>query len=568
VGRTTITRRHALALGAAAGLGSLLAPLRAVPAIAARAPRPRGFGLTVTPADFGGSRTSRVLRARRFDLFGVRGSGQVEVRVRARGGAWSRWIRLAAHGDHAPDTGTGERASDPVWTGGSDELQLRLAHAPRAPIRVHFVAVPGALRRRAAAGAARSHARARARARAAQAGGVQPGSPPPIIPREAWGAAAVPPRSAPSYGTVQAAFVHHTVTVNEYAPQDSPAIVLGIAKYHRDTNGWKDIGYNFLVDRYGQVFEGRAGGVDQAVVGAHAQGYNAQATSVAQLGTFSAAPITPQAMSATAQLLGWKLSLHGVPAEGTVVLTSGGGSLNRFPAGTLVTVNRICGHRDGDATSCPGDALYAQVPELRTRAAALAGPVAPPEGQVTLAVAAPAVPYGQPAGFAGLVIRPGGGAAVGVPVALQKRGRTGAWVTVARATAGPDGAWAVNVPWRRSGQVRARAGSRSSAVANVAVVASVKLRLPRRRRVAPGTVLRLSGRVRPADPVRVLVEFKGGDGRWRRVRVVPGRVRGTNFSAAMRMRRPGLYRLTARTAGPGPRVRDAPLLIRVVRGRI
>jgi len=232
-----------------------------------------------------------------------------------------------------------------------------------------------------------------------------------------------------------------------------------------------------------------------------------------------------------------------------------------------VTVNRICGHRDGDATSCPGDVLYAQLPELRTRATAFAGPVAAPQGEVTLAVQAPAVPYGSPAAFAGLVIRPGGGAAAGVPVALQKRGSRGAWVTVARATAAADGSWAVQVPWRRTGEVRARSGTASSVVASVAVVASVKLRAPRRRRVARGTVLRLSGRVLPADPVRVLVEFKGGDGTWRRVRVLTGRVRGTNFSAAIRMRRPGLYRLTARTAGPGAHVRDAPLLIRVVRGR-
>jgi len=559
VGRT-ITRRRALALGAAAGLGSLLGPLRALPALAARGPRPRGFGLTVTPADFDGGRTSRVLPARRFDLIGVRGSGLVEVRVRARGGAWSPWIPLAAHGDHAPDTGTGDHASDPIWTGGSDELQLRLARAPRGSLRVHLVAVPASLRRRATG-------RSAPRARAAQAGGVQPGSPPPIVPRDAWGAAAVPPRSAPRYGVVQAGFVHHTVTANEYAPQDSAAIVLGIAKYHRDTNGWNDIGYNFLVDKYGQVFEGRAGGVDQAVVGAHAQGYNAESTSVAQLGTYTAGGITPEAMRATAQLLGWKLSLHGVPVQGTVVLHSGGGSLNRFPAGTPVTVNRICGHRDGDATSCPGDVLYAQLPELRTRATAFAGPVAPPQGQVTLAVQAAAVPYGSPAAFAGLVIRPGGGAAAGVPVALQKRGSKGAWVTVARATAAADGSWAVQVPWRRTGEVRARSGTASSVVANVAVVASVKLRPPQRRRVPRGTVLRLSGRVLPADPVRVLVEFKGGDGNWRRVRVLTGRVRGTNFSAVIRMRRPGLYRLTARTAGPGAHVRDAPLLIRVVRGR-
>jgi hypothetical protein len=557
LGRTTITRRRALALGAAAGLGSLLAPLRDVPALAARSSRPRSFGLTVRPADFDGRRTSRVLSVRRFDLLGVRGSGLVEVRVRSRGGAWSAWIPLAAHGDHAPDTGTGERASDPVWTGGSDELQMRLARPPRAALRVHFVAVPVALRRRAAAGT---------RARAAQAGGVQPGSPPPIVSRVAWGAAAVAPRSAPSFGVVQAAFVHHTVTANEYTPQDSPAIVLGIAKYHRDTNGWNDIGYNFLVDKYGQVFEGRAGGVDQPVVGAHAQGYNTQSTSVAQLGTYTAAGIAPQALEVTAQLLGWKLSLHGVPVQGTVALTSGGGSLNRFPSGTPVTVNRICGHRDGDATACPGDALYAQLPALRDRAAAFAGPVAPPQEQVTLAIAAAAVPYGTPASFAGLVIRPGGGAAAGVPVSLQKRG-TGGWVTVARATAAADGSWAVQVPWRRSGEVRARSGAASSFVAKVAVVASVKLRLPRKRRVPPGTVLRLSGRVRPADPVRVLVEFKGGDGRWRRVRMLGARVSGTNFNAALRLRRPGLYRLTARTAGPGEHVRDAPLLVRVVRSR-
>ena len=563
VGCTTITRRRALALGAAAGLGSLLEPLRAVPALARRSPRLRGFGLTVTPADFGATRTSRVLSARRFEVIGVRGFGRVEVRVRSRGGPWSRWIPLAAHGDHAPDTGTGQRASDPVWTGGSDEFQLRLARPPRGAMRVHLVAVPEALRRRAAAGAARAHSAARA----AQAGGVQPGSPPPIVPRAAWGGDSVPPRSAPSYGTVQAAFVHHTVTANEYTPQDSPAIVLGIAKYHRDTNGWNDIGYNFLVDKYGQVFEGRAGGVDQAVVGAHAQGYNSQSTSVAQLGTFSAAGITPEAMSATAQLLGWKLSLHGVPAEGTVVLRSGGGSLNRFPSGTPVTVNRICGHRDGDETSCPGDALYAQLPALRSRAAALAGPIAPPQEQVTLAVSAPLVPYGEPAAFAGLVTRSGGLAGAGTPVALQKRGSKGGWVTVARATAGADGAWAVQVPWRRSGQVRARAGNASSLVANVAVIATVKLRAPRRRRVPRGTVLRLSGRVRPADPVRVVVEFKGADGNWRRVRSVHARVRGSSFSAAMRMRRPGLYRLTARTAGRGARAQDAPLLIRVVRGR-
>src|SRR4051812_23797333 len=168
VGSTRITRRRALALGAAAGLGSLVSPLRSASAFAALSPRPRGFGLTVTPADFDGGRTSRLLRPRRFDVVGLRGAVPAGVGVRARGGAWSAWIPLAAPGDHAPDTGTGERASDPIWTGGSDELQLRLARPPRGSLRVHFVAVPGALRR--------SAARATARARSATAGGAGGGS--------------------------------------------------------------------------------------------------------------------------------------------------------------------------------------------------------------------------------------------------------------------------------------------------------------------------------------------------------------------------------------------------------
>ena len=157
--------------------------------------------------------------------------------------------------------------------GAADELQLRLRGlGPRAL--------------RAALRAARTARRARPapRPRASPAAQVRP---PAIIPRSAWGADSVPPRAAPRYGVVQAAFVHHTVSTNDYAPADSAGIVLGIARYHRDSNGWNDIGYNFLVDKYGQVFEGRAGGIEAAVIGAQAQGYNAQSTGIACLGTFT-----------------------------------------------------------------------------------------------------------------------------------------------------------------------------------------------------------------------------------------------------------------------------------------
>jgi hypothetical protein len=535
VGATTITRRSALVLGAATGLAALAA--RPFSALAGVLPaRARGFGMDVGPQDFVGT-TSRVLRApRRFDVLGVRGPrgarSHLDVRVRRRGGAWSPWVPLAVHGDHAPDTGTGERASDPVWAGGCDELQLRAALPPRGALRVHFVSVPAASRRPP-----------RAHAAAIPKQAPQPGTPPAIIPRAAWGGDSVPPRAPASYGVVQMAFVHHTVTANDYTSQQSASIVVGIAKYHRDTNGWNDIGYNFLVDQYGQVFEGRAGGIDQAVVGAHAQ-----STGVAVLGTFTDVPIPEAAMAAIAQLLGWKLSLHGVPCEGGLTVVSGGGSLNRYSSGTPVAMQRISGHRDGDKTECPGTALYGQLPVLRTRAAALAGPLLA-LGQVSLTPAAPKVLYGADAVFAGTVVRPDTTPAVGDAVALQKRSGKGSWVTVARTAAGTDGSFIVRVPWRRGGDVRAIAAGATSRVANVGLTPVLSTRHASKR-VAAGRRVALSGRVRPATSVAVVLERQGSDGRFRRVASVRGNVRRT----------------TARTTAKAGEARGTPVYVRAVRG--
>ena len=287
---------------------------------------------------------------RRFDLVGLRWSRatnlQAQVRARTAGGRWTAWTALP------PSHGAGVPGTDPAFTGTADDVQLRPRGDARG-LKLRFVrALP--------------HAPAPS-AHASQA--------PYIVPRDSWGAAQVPPRSGPSYGTVQMAFVHHTAGTIEYAPEDSPGIVLGIARYHRDSNGWNDIGYNFLVDRYGVIFEGRAGGIDAAVVGAQAQGYNSQSTGIATLGTFTTIPLDEPAMEALAKLLGFKLSLHGLPTQGPVTLISGGGETNRFPNGTPVTFERISAHRDSNETTCPGDALYAQLPDLRARAARYAVPV-------------------------------------------------------------------------------------------------------------------------------------------------------------------------------------------------
>ncbi len=242
-------------------------------------------------------------------------------------GRWRRWVAVPEAGDHGPDGAGPTHGTDPVWTGGAEALQLRWRGAPRA-LRARFVRVT-------------RRPRIRAVARAAQGGAM-----PAIVRRSEWDPAdRCHPRATPEYGTVQMAFVHHTVSANEYGPEDSAAIVLSICRYHRDSNGWNDLGYNFLVDKYGRLFEGRAGGMDRAVVGAQAQGWNSQSTSVSNLGTYSSVPQSDAALQAMAQLLAWKLPLHGVPVAGSVTLTSAGGSLNRYPAGGRATFERISGHR-------------------------------------------------------------------------------------------------------------------------------------------------------------------------------------------------------------------------------
>lgn len=312
------------------------------------------------------SLTSRTVAApRRFDLVGLRWEGAtrptVEVRTRLARGGWGAWIE--AHGaGHGPDAEVPVSGTEPVWVGGADSFQIRLSE-PVEGLRAHFVN---------ATGTATALGRARAALRTAAA---PPGTRqavvgrPRIIPRSAWGADQLAPRRRPSYGKVQLAFVHHTVTANAYQPSQSAAIVLGIYRYHRNVNRWDDIGYNFLVDRYGQVFEGRAGGVDKAVVGAQAQGYNGVSTGVACLGTFTAQPQGAGGVRSLARLLAWKLSLHGAPVRGRVTVESAGGATNRHPAGARVSFERISGHRDANGTECPGSALYAQLGGLRRLAA-------------------------------------------------------------------------------------------------------------------------------------------------------------------------------------------------------
>ena len=174
--------------------------------------------------------------------------------------------------------------------------------------------------------------------------------------------------------------VHHTVNSNTYGPNDSQAMVRAIQQYHVKTLGYCDIAYNFLVDKYGQIFEGRQGGITKSVIAAHAGGFNTGSSGMAFIGNYTNDQPPPAAWNSMVNLIAWKLSVHYLdPSAGFTAVSRGGGS--RWPEGTSVSFpNKIVGHRDLWATACPGDAFYPRLPALRTAVQPQVGwdPNAPP----------------------------------------------------------------------------------------------------------------------------------------------------------------------------------------------
>jgi N-acetylmuramoyl-L-alanine amidase len=550
VHRRRLNRREAIGLGAAALAGGALRPSNALAgtSLFERA-------IDESAAHVAGWRTTRVLSApRRFDMIGLRwargGKLEAQVRARRRGGGWTPWMALHGAGDHAPDGVRPPAGTEPAYTGAADVFQLRLRGSARG-VRARFVrAQPTARSARHKTGKRRKP-KARVRAHKSQS------SQPAIISRTEWGGDSVPPRAAPQYGEIQAAFVHHTVNSNDYAPEESAGIVLGIARYHRDSNGWNDIGYNFLVDKYGQVFEGRAGGIDQAVIGAQAQGYNSVSTGIACIGTFTAEPQTEPGLDALARLIGWKLSLHGVPTEGTVVVSSRGGSSNRYASGTPVTLERIPGHRDGDSTSCPGEALYAQLPDLRARATRYAGPLA----GITVHASSTRI-RSRPVKLSGQLRFPDGSSPAGAPLDIEFAVPGAPFARIAGTVCGPDGSWAASVPLSVSGLIRAafrgdgvRQPLASSPVA-IHVLPTLRLGLSSRR-LRHGRGLAVSGTMTPRPAtgrVEVRVERLVGR-RWVRVQRKRINVRGGRYLTKVKLRRAGLHRVSVITPGATKRLR-------------
>jgi hypothetical protein len=300
---------------------------------------------------------STVIEApQRFDLAGLAGEMRdVELRAREQGGGWSEWTESVD--------------GNPVYFDGADELQLR-TRGWRPQGTIHYVNVSGTTSPIASllTGARETLNSAFISAAAL----VQPSADaapvrPAIVKRSEWGATGggCTPRERPSLGRVKAAVIHHTVSADDYTPEEAARIVLGICRFHRNGNGWNDIGYNALVDQYGTVYAGRAGGLHRAVIGAQSQGFNAQTTGVAALGTHSKKPISKASMEGFVSFLAWKLSMHGLRAKGKATLRSAGGSASRYPEGRRVRKNRLLGHGKLGVTACPGAVLAGQIGQIR-----------------------------------------------------------------------------------------------------------------------------------------------------------------------------------------------------------
>ncbi|NED15716.1 N-acetylmuramoyl-L-alanine amidase [Streptomyces sp. SID9124] len=331
--------------------------------------------------------------------------GIAQVRVRATGGhRWSGWQDLETHNaEHAPDPGSAERAAGavkgstaPLWVGPSDGVEVRVRpEAPRTrgaapvplPAGLHLELVdPGEDPQEVAgtAGADRAAGRAAGalpaldRAETVAAAGLEPaarpyiGPRPRIVTRKGWGADEKLREKGFAYTrTVKAAFVHHSATGNTYRCSQAPSVIRGIYRFHVRSNGWRDLGYNFLVDKCGNVYEGRAGGVTRAVLGAHTLGFNTDTMGIAVLGTFRDSRPPAAAVTAVSRLTAWKLGLSGADPTGKVRLVSAGGG--KYKKGKRVEMNVISGHRDGFATDCPGARLYKKLGTARTASARLQG---------------------------------------------------------------------------------------------------------------------------------------------------------------------------------------------------
>jgi SpoIID/LytB domain protein len=303
---------------------------------------------------------------------------RIVVRIREPEG-WSNWAELPVS-EHRPDPGTdeGQRAryaTEPLVTTGADGVQVRIDTPDgTVPADAKITLIDNPVTADDQLMGTRSLPLASAGARAPQ---------PQVISRAEWGANESLRRGTTTYSDeLKVAFVHHVVSSNNYTEAQAAQQMRNVYSWFTQGVGVNDFGYNFVVDRFGNIYEGRAGGIDRVVNGAHTQGFNSESFAVSFLG--NADTLNPKnaeaerIVGAMADLIAWKFAIHHVDPTATSVLTSAGpgpigqGTSMYWP-GEKVSSPTIAGHGDIGNTSCPGTFLRPYVPKLRTMVSNRAG---------------------------------------------------------------------------------------------------------------------------------------------------------------------------------------------------
>jgi len=292
----------------------------------------------------------------------------VVVRTSLDGETWSEWMTLELT-PAEDEIGTSRLIGDPLWVGEARYVEFRSVGAV-GDLELSFINSLGdATVADRIEGALKSAVATIASLGAAPPAAASPARP-AIVTRAQWAANESWRRAGPSYAsTVKMAFIHHTAGGNTYTAEEAPAVVRAIYYYHARTLGFNDIGYNFLIDRYGTIYEGRYGGMTKAVIGAQTLGFNTGSTGISIMGEFGTEAPPPKAFLALEDLLAWKLTYHGVDPTSAVSMYCG--TSDKFAAGQWVTFPAISAHRDACYTSCPGQAFYGKIPAVRRAVEAL-----------------------------------------------------------------------------------------------------------------------------------------------------------------------------------------------------
>ncbi len=363
-----------LLLGVAATPGTSSAATPGPAAVAAPAVESSEVSALPIPVatDETARRTGRVaelapVRTAPFALLGVTWDpastpAGVDVEVRLHGPeGWGAWEHLEYAGDEGPAAGEDSDAragTAPLWVGAADGVAVRIGSGDgTAPLDPRVVTVSA----EQAADARQSRSVAKRRPKSGDRIRSAPRFPniPRVISRRQWGAnpSMGDPCWAPRYGSsAKMVFVHHTAGSSRYSPRESPAIVRSIYAYHTQGQNWCDIGYNALIDRFGNIYEGRRGGIRKPVRGAHAGDWNTNAVGVSLMGNFQRAEPTRRILNALVRFAGWRLGSSFTPVRGSTSIAG-----RQFA--------RISGHRDAMSTSCPGSNVYDRLPRIRKRVA-------------------------------------------------------------------------------------------------------------------------------------------------------------------------------------------------------